>query len=232
MKLSYISKKGILPGEEVQGQDIREGIYKLVKSEFPEFSDKSFISIEELNKFRRLYLTKLVEQEKGELAVIDLDVMVAIRDNSILSENLEEKTQSKLTLGQRLADKIATFGGSWTFIIIFFSFLALWIAINVWLLTLKAFDPYPFILLNLILSCLAAIQAPIIMMSQNRQEEKDRYRAEHDYKINLKAELEIKLLSEKIDHLLVHQNKKLLEIQEVQIDYLEDLMKKLTNKKK
>jgi uncharacterized membrane protein len=98
--------------------------------------------------------------------------------------------------------------------------------INVWWLRQQAFDPFPFILLNLILSCLAAIQAPIIMMSQNRQEQKDRQRAEHDYRINLKAELEIKLLSEKIDHLLVHQNKKLLEIQEMQIDYLEDLLKR------
>jgi uncharacterized membrane protein len=100
--------------------------------------------------------------------------------------------------------------------------------VNAWMLRYRPFDPFPFILLNLILSCLAAIQAPIIMMSQNRQEQKDRQRAEHDYKINLKAELEIKLLSEKIDHLLVHQNKKLLEIQEIQIDYLEDLLKRTT----
>ncbi|MBY0541763.1 MAG: DUF1003 domain-containing protein [Sphingobacteriaceae bacterium] len=159
-----------------------------------------------------------------------MDVMNAIRDNSILSENLQDEAEGKLTLGQRVADHIATFGGSWTFIISFFSFLILWIAINILMLTTKAFDPYPFILLNLILSCLAAIQAPIIMMSQNRQEQKDRQRAEHDYKINLKAELEIKLLSEKMDHLLVHQNKKLLEIQEVQIDYLEDLMRELKTK--
>jgi uncharacterized membrane protein len=100
---------------------------------------------------------------------------------------------------------------------------------NILIMVKKPFDPYPFILLNLILSCLAAIQAPIIMMSQNRQESKDRQRAEQDYKINLKAELEIKLLSEKIDYLLIHQNKKLLEIQEVQIDYLEDLIKRLKN---
>ncbi len=98
------------------------------------------------------------------------------------------------------------------------------------MLTVKPFDPFPFILLNLILSCLASIQAPIIMMSQNRQEQKDRQRAEHDYKINLKAELEIKLLSEKIDHMIVNQNKKLLEIQEIQTDYLEDLMKELKKK--
>lgn len=102
--------------------------------------------------------------------------------------------------------------------------------VNIWFLTTQPFDPFPFILLNLILSCLAAIQAPIIMMSQNRQEQKDRQRGEHDYKINLKAELEIKLLSEKIDHLLVHQNKNLLEIQEVQTDYLEDLMKEIKKK--
>ena len=104
--------------------------------------------------------------------------------------------------------------------------------INIWFLAARPFDPFPFILLNLILSCLAAIQAPIIMMSQNRQEQKDRQRSEHDYKINLKAELEIKLLSEKIDHLLAHQNKKLLEIQEIQTDYLEDLMKELKKNNK
>ncbi len=230
MTLSHVSNKEISKGETVKGEDIRIGIYDLIKSDFPNFSPNSIISVDELNKFRRLYLTKLVEQEKGEIAVIDRDVMQAIRDNSILSENLEDEVEGKLTLGQRLADHIATFGGSWTFIIIFFSFLFLWIAGNIWILTTKPFDPFPFILLNLILSCLAAIQAPIIMMSQNRQEQKDRQRAEHDYKINLKAELEIKLLSEKIDHLLVHQNKKLLEIQEVQIDYLEDLMRELKTK--
>lgn len=98
--------------------------------------------------------------------------------------------------------------------------------VNVWFLSSHAFDHYPFILLNLLLSCLAAIQAPIIMMSQNRQEDKDRVREEHDFKINLKAELEIKLLSEKIDHLLVYQSKRLLEIQELQTDYLEDLVKR------
>jgi uncharacterized membrane protein len=102
--------------------------------------------------------------------------------------------------------------------------------LNIFILVTKPFDPFPFILLNLILSCLAAIQAPIIMMSQNRQEQKDRQRSEHDYKINLKAELEIKILGEKIDHLLVHQNKKLLEIQEVQIDYLEDVLKEIKKK--
>lgn len=230
MPVSYISNKEIKKSESVKGMDIREGIFKLIKTDFRGFSDESIISIDELNKYRRLYLTKLVEQERGELALIDRDVMQAIKNNSILSENIEPEIGSKLTTGQKMADKIAQFGGSWIFIIVFFSFLVLWMVVNVWLLFSKPFDPYPFILLNLILSCLAAIQAPIIMMSQNRQEQKDRQRSEHDYKIDLKAELEIKLLSEKIDHLLVYQNKKLLEIQEVQIDYLEDLLKKLNQK--
>lgn len=230
MLISHISQKEVDKSQVVQGNEIRKGVYDLIQAEFPDFTFESIISLEELNVYRRIYLTQLVEQERGELAVIDFDVMKAIRDNSILSENLQDKAEGALTLGQKLADKIATFGGSWTFIISFFSFLTIWILINVIFLNSKTFDPYPFILLNLILSCLAAIQAPIIMMSQNRQEQKDRQRADHDYKINLKAELEIKLLSEKMDHILVHQNKKLLEIQEVQIDYLEDLMKALKNK--
>lgn len=230
MLKSSISNKGIKESESVTGKDIREGVFNLIKNDYPDFSIDSIISIDELNRYRRLYLTKLVEQEKGELAKIDLDVMKAIRNNSILSENIEPDIEAKRTTGQKLADIIAAFGGSWTFITVFFSFLILWMSINVWVLVTKPFDPYPFILLNLILSCLAAIQAPIIMMSQNRQEQKDRQRAINDYKINLKAELEIKLLNEKIDHLLVNQNKKLLEIQQVQIDYLEDLIKELKNK--
>lgn len=230
MKTSHISKQEIQKGEDIKGRDIREGIFNLIKSDFPDFDGDSFITIDELNQYRRLYLTSLVTQEKGEIAVIDRDVMEAIKNNSILSENIQDEIEADLTFGQKLADSVAAFGGSWTFIITFFSFILFWIIINIWFLARQPFDPFPFILLNLILSCLAAIQAPIIMMSQNRQEQKDRQRSEHDYKINLKAELEIKLLSEKIDHLLAHQNKELLEIQEVQTDYLEDLMKELKKK--
>ena len=227
MKINHISNKEIVRGDEIKGSEIREGILNLIKRDFPNFTEECFITIDELNQYRRLYLTSLIQQEKGELANIDKDVMFAIKNNSILSENIQEEIEAELTLGQRIADKVASFGGSWTFIIIFFIFILVWILINVWLFVAKPFDPFPFILLNLLLSCIAAIQAPIIMMSQNRQEQKDRQRGEHDYKINLKAELEIKILSEKIDHLLVHQNRKLLEIQEIQTDYLEDLMKEI-----
>lgn len=230
METSKISHQEIREGEEVKGEDLREGIFNLIRKKNALFSKDDFISISELNQYRRLYLTSLIVEERGELEIIDLDVMDAIKNNSILSENIQEEIEADLTPGERLADKVASFGGSWTFIVVFFSFILIWILINIWFLSTKSFDPYPFILLNLLLSCLAAIQAPIIMMSQNRQEQKDRVRSEHDYKINLKAELEIKLLSEKIDHLLVNQNKKLLEIQEVQTDYLEDLMNVLQKK--
>ena len=118
----------------------------------------------------------------------------------------QEDENDNRTFGQKVADKVAAFGGSWTFIISFFIFILLWIGVNVYFLTNKGFDPYPFILLNLILSCLASLQAPIIMMSQNRQEEKDRERAKKDYEINLKAENEIQLLQEKLDKLLKYHN--------------------------
>ncbi len=136
---------------------------------------------------------------------------------------MNETIDDQCTLGQRLADHVASFGGSWTFIIFFASVLIVWIVINSVAMLGKPFDPYPFILLNLVLSCLAAIQAPVIMMSQNRQEVKDRLRAENDYRVNLKAELEIRHLHSKLDLLLTHQWQRLLEIQQVQTDLLEEL---------
>lgn len=227
MSTCFITKEEIRNGEAVAGKEIRKGIFNLIRSDYPGFTEDDSISLDQLNIYRRKYLTTLILEERGELAAIDKDVMNAIQTNSILSENVQQELDSRLTFGQRLADRIASFGGSWSFIIVFFSFIVIWMIINILFLASQPFDPYPFILLNLILSCLAAIQAPVIMMSQNRQEQKDRQRSEHDYKINLKAELEIQLLNEKMDHILIHQNKKLLEIQEVQTDYLEDLMKEL-----
>jgi uncharacterized membrane protein len=228
--ISNLSKKEIKAGEEIKAHYLREGIFNLIKSEHPDFDEDSYISLDELNLYRRHYLSSLISKEAGEVDTLDKEVMEAIKNNSVLSENIEESISGKQTIGQKLADKIASFGGSWTFIIIFFVFILAWMGTNIWILATKSFDPFPFILLNLILSCLAAIQAPIIMMSQNRKDIKDRSRSENDYKINLKAELEIKLLSEKIDHMIVHQNKRLLEIQQVQADYLEDLMSEIKKK--
>lgn len=230
MAKSYISQTEIHHGEEVSLKDIRESIFQLILKEHPNIKKEDIISLSELNIYRRQYLSSLIKQEKDETIVLDQDVLNAITNDSLLTEELQDSSDNKITFGQNLADKVAEFGGSWTFIISFFSFIVIWILINAWVIINKPFDPYPFILLNLILSCLASIQAPIIMMSQNRQEQKDRLRAEHDYKINLKAELEIKLLNEKIDNLIVNQNNKLLEIQDIQTDYLEDILKEIKRK--
>lgn len=226
------TKQHVDASNAYRADTLQDGLYTFIKQDIPELTPQSYISIEELNKYRRQYLEQMLRAETGELNVLEQEVIDAIHNNTILSENIEPDIAEQLTLGQRTADHIAAFGGSWTFIIFFFGFIVVWMAINVWVLATQPFDPYPFILLNLILSCLAAIQAPIIMMSQNRQEQKDRIRSEHDYKINLKAELEIKLLHEKMDHLIIHQNKRLLEIQQIQTDYLNDILSEIRNNPK
>ena len=223
----FVDQKSINKYEAVKGKDIKPEIFNLIQKDYPKFTENDVISIDILNKYRRQLIANLILEEKGEIEKLDQDVMDAIRDNSVFFEDAKEGPEKSIGIGGKIADKVASFGGSWTFIISFFTFLILWMSFNIWALHNKGFDPYPFILLNLILSCLAAIQAPIIMMSQNRQEDKDRDRAENDYKINLKAELEIKLLNEKVDHLLVNQNKKLVEIQEIQIQYLENIEKQI-----
>ena len=147
------------------------------------------------------HLETLLQKDLGKLSDEEMKILVSMSISRILVDTSMESGQ-KPTFGERLADKIAEFGGSWTFIISFGLFITIWISANVWLLLNKGFDPYPFILLNLILSCLAALQAPVIMMSQNRQEQKDRERAKSDYEINLCAELEIRLLHEKLDFVI------------------------------
>lgn len=215
--------------EDAYRADILRGpLFNLIQKENPQVTRSSFLTPECVNMYREKYVMNLIIAETGDIGSMQRDVVQAIHSNKILAENVEPEMEDTLSLGQRMADKIAVFGGSWTFIICFFTFIMAWILLNVYLLKSAAFDIYPFILLNLILSCLAAIQAPIIMMSQNRQEQKDRIRGEHDYKINLKAELEIKMLHEKMDHLMVHQHMRLLEIQELQNDYLKDILQQLT----
>jgi uncharacterized membrane protein len=183
------------------------------------------ISSEILNQFRDEYVKQMITEENGELTKLDMAVMESIRNRELLSTKLDSDSGEKVKLGQRIADKVALFGGSWRFIIIFGIILLSWIFVNSYLLIKKPFDPFPFILLNLILSCLAAIQAPVIMMSQNRQESKDRARAQNDYQVNLKAEIEIRQLHEKVDHILLNQAKRLFEIQEIQIELMEQIMK-------
>lgn len=172
----------------------------------------------------------LKSQEKDIQSLHDI-VMKSIEEEDLIMMNLKNKCVEQLSRAQQLTDSIAKFGGSWTFIISFCFILFVWILFNVLAITKYRFDPYPFILMNLVLSCLAALQAPIIMMSQNRMEEKDRQRAENDYIINLKSELEIRSLHQKIDLLLENEIKLLFESQAQQLDLLNSLRKEFIVRK-
>jgi len=205
---------------------VRPSLLEFIKKEMPALDSKGFICLDDLGGFRKDYVKEVLEEEIGELSALDKEVIESLHQHEILSSDLSKQFEKKLTFGERLSDHIAEFGGSWKFLITFGAVLLIWIVINGVLLVTHAFDPYPFILLNLILSCLAAVQAPIIMMSQNRAEARDRLRAENDYKVNLKAELEIRHLHEKIDHLLRRQYNRLFEIQQIQIELLEELGRK------
>lgn len=205
------------------GENVRPSLAEFITSQHPSWNPQEFICFGDLGRFRRDYVKHALECEIGELTALDHEVIESLREHEVLTENLEKQFERKLTLGEHLSDKIAEFGGSWKFIISFGAVLLGWIVLNAAILLNRGFDPYPFILLNLILSCLAAIQAPIIMMSQNRAEARDRLRAENDYKVNLKAELEIRHLHEKIDHLLRRQYNRLFEIQQIQIELLEEI---------
>ncbi len=173
-------------------------------------------------------IKKLILDEELYLNKMHDLVTESLKEEEMLTAKLMElEVDSGSTFGQRLADGIAEFGGSWTFIISFFGFLGLWILANILLLRSPTFDPYPFILLNLILSCIASLQAPVIMMSQNRQENKDRRRARSDYMVNLKAEMEVRGLHSKIDILIADQMKNLFQIQKAQLELLEKIEKKI-----
>jgi uncharacterized membrane protein len=212
--------------ETIPAELIREPIVETIRKTYPDWSSSGFICISDLNQFRANYVKNVLEKEKGEISTIEEQVIRSVKENELLSKNINTEFEQKLTFGERLADKIADFGGSWNFMVIFGGVLLLWVAVNSMILIWRPFDPYPFILLNLVLSCLAAVQAPVILMSQNRQESRDRLRSEHDYLINLKAELEIRHLHEKIDHLLMNQWQRLLEIQQIQMELMEELAHK------
>jgi uncharacterized membrane protein len=167
-------------------------------------------------------LLKLLETESDQLRKLNDIVIESVEEEKILSEKLFEDEHKNISLSGRLADKVASFGGSWKFIFAFILFMITWITINIYLTT-KPFDPYPFILLNLLLSTIAALQAPVILMSQNRKEEKDRKRATNDYLVNLKAEIEIRNLHQKLDLLITEQMKTMFEIQKVQVDLMEEI---------
>ncbi|MGH7982983.1 MAG: DUF1003 domain-containing protein [Candidatus Udaeobacter sp.] len=221
--ICQVCKKPKSPQSGMIAELIRPSLLGFTKKKLPDLDDKDFICFDDLGEFRKDYIKEVLEDEIGELSVLDQEVIESLEQHEILSSDIEKQFEKKLTFGERLSDRIAEFGGSWKFLITFGAVIVVWIGVNAVLLATRAFDPFPFILLNLILSCLAAVQAPVIMMSQNRAEARDRLRAENDYKVNLKAELEIRHLHEKIDHLLRRQYNRLFEIQQIQVELLEEI---------
>jgi len=205
------------------GESLRPTIVEEILRDHPDWTNDGWICRDDVRRYRARRVEAVLSSERGELTGLEREVVEALSRHEILAKDVESEFQQKRTLGELAADRIASFGGSWVFIGLFALFLAVWIGINTFAALARPFDAYPFILLNLVLSTLAAIQAPVIMMSQNRQEAKDRLRAMQDYRINLKAELEIRQLHEKIDHLLSRQWHRLVEIQQVQLDLLEEL---------
>jgi uncharacterized membrane protein len=224
--LSDISKQEFPDSERVSAKTIRHTILQLIQKDHPGFSHESLMSLDELNYYRERYIIDSLKKEIGELTELEQAVINSLTGHTTLSEVIVADDQQHASFGQKVADNVASFGGSWKFIILFGIFIMGWIVLNIVWLANKGFDPFPFILLNLILSCIAAMQAPVIMMSQNRQEEKDRQRARKDYMINLKSEIEIRTLHEKVDHMImdllqeIHDNQKnqFKSIQKIQVE--------------
>ncbi len=224
---SQLSHNKFPLSDRIAAHTIRKSLLSFIQERYPEFPADGFLSVSELNALRESYILQYISKQIGELGALEKAVLSSISDDTSLTNQLDDDSDQNRTLGQRIADRVATFGGSWAFIVCFLLFMLIWIVANTFWLLRAAFDPYPFILLNLILSCIAALQAPVIMMSQNRQEEKDRERAKKDYMINLKSEIEIRTLHEKVDHLIMHQQQELLELQRVQIEMMNDILSRV-----
>ncbi len=222
--VSSISNLAFPDAEKVNSETFSPELIAFIQLSYPQFEKGKWLSMSEYNDLYSSFIRKNIATDMMALNANAAAVRSFDANKTISDKLLEESGQDELSFGQRLADKVASFGGSWTFILSFFGFLSIWILINVFALSTNAFDPYPFILLNLILSCIAALQAPVIMMSQNRQEEKDRERSKNDYAINLKSELEISLLHEKIDNIIIHQQEKIIIMQQTQLDLLHQLL--------
>lgn len=203
---------------------VRSGLAQEIELTHPGWGPGKFICNADLRKVRARHVEKMLVEERGALSSLDREVIASFALGETITQNTDDLDEPE-TFGARAADIVARFGGSWTFILLFTGSLVVWMALNVTALLFRPFDPYPFILLNLVLSSVAAIQAPVIMMSQRRQETKDRRRSENDYRVNLKAELEIRQLHEKLDHQMADQWDKLAELQQMQIDMLEDIAK-------
>lgn len=205
------------------GKLIRPEISKEIFRICPDWNDQHFICHEDVAVMRSRHIHNLLISDNNEPTALKHKILDRLDNQGLVSKDMEHHLDQNSSFGDRLTDSIASFGGSWKFLISFSIFMAFWLGANSLIYWWQPTDPYPFIFLNLILSCLSAIQAPVIMMSQNRKEAKDRVRAQHDYQINLKAELEIRILHEKIDHLLSYQLEKMMAIEKIQLELLSEL---------
>lgn len=203
---------------------VRPALQELIRHECADWDTRSWICHADLHRFTAKLIENMLTEERGELGRLDVEVLASVRENEINVQNINDQLAGENSFGGRMADRMAEFGGSWRFVLLFLGLLTFWVVVNSVAILWRPIDPYPFIFLNLILSCIAALQAPIIMMSQNRQEKRDRLRADQDYKVNLKAELEVRLLTAKIDQLRNHQWQRLLEIQKIQTDLMQEIL--------
>jgi len=210
-------------------QKLENRILDLIKQDRPEWEGKRGICPNCLEQYRAKKFVTYLEAEYQKLSEIEHAVVSKITRRGRVSRVVHQDLDAAMTLGERVADKVAQFGGSWRFISLFGGILIVWMVINAWVLASHPFDPYPFILLNLVLSTLAALQAPVIMMSQNRQAHKDRMQANQEYEINLMAEIEIRDLHDKLDSLRFKQWHELWHIQKRQIELLEHLCERQAN---
>jgi uncharacterized membrane protein len=224
--LCQICGKSKIRDEMVPAQSVPEPIVRLIRKEYPTWSSDGSICRADLDRFREQYIGDILSKENRELTLLEDTVKQTMTDHALHAKNINVEFDRQLTFGERLSDRVADFAGSWTFIIGFIGVMFLWIVLNTFILVIRPFDPYPYILLNLVLSAVAAIQAPFIIMSQNRQEMRDRLDAEQDYRVNLNTEMEIHQLHKKIDHLLFNQGQRLLEIQMIQVELMESLARK------
>ncbi|MGH7521020.1 MAG: DUF1003 domain-containing protein [Gemmatimonadales bacterium] len=210
-------------------QKLENRIIDLIRNDRPEWEGKRGICPNCLEQYRAKKFVSYLEAEYQKLSEIEHAVVSKITRRGRVSRVVHQDFDSAMTFGERVADRVAQFGGSWSFIGLFGAILVVWMAVNTWVLVQRPFDPYPFILLNLVLSTLAALQAPVIMMSQNRQAHKDRMQANQEYEINLMAEIEIRDLHDKLDSLRFKQWHELWHIQKRQIELLEHLCERNAN---
>ncbi len=214
------------PRKELMTLDsLRPALVEYIRAEHPDLADTALISKAVVNNYRSRYVESLLREEHGEFTELDRQVAESIANQDTIAENIEAEFEGHRTVADRISDGLAKWGGSWSFLLSFAAFLAVWMVLNIFE-GAGAFDAYPFILLNLVLSTIAAIQAPVIMMSQRRQEEKDRLRSINEYKVNLKAELEIRHLHEKMDHLITRQWQRMAEIQRIQLEIMQERRRK------